>query len=726
MSRLFPLQAVIRREMSWSNALRRFAKRLVYPRRPAAPTPAAGTTAHSFRPDIEGLRAVAVVMVMLDHAGLSALSGGFIGVDVFFVLSGFLITGLLLKEMETRGCISLTRFYARRFRRLLPAGSLVLIATLISSYALLDTDRANRIATDARWSTLFAANFRFIQQGTDYFAAQLPPSPLQHFWSLAVEEQFYAVWPAVMIVSATMLKRIPLRLKLSVILAGIIAASLFWSIHQTRIDATAAYFSPFPRAGELGVGTLLAVMAERVRRINSRWLGEALSGAGLALIVLTGVAFDEATKFPGVAVMAPVAGAAMVVAGGTIAPAGGGERLLRLPPFQWVGKLSYSLYLWHWPILVIAAGAADHDLTLMDNLLLCAVAIAFSAATYILVEHPVRDSVMLRARRPVLSLGLGVCLVVAAFGASTWFRELHPVHAQQPAALTFPSTSSVLNAVAAGVSAGPLPAQPAAIANLAYVGDCNVDRTDTDSTPCTGGDVNGARTLVLYGDSHAAQWFPAFDVIGKQTGWKVLLFWKPSCPVPEFDVYSDRQKRAYHECDAFRGFVLAQLQALHPDMVLISSEYRYVRYVAKGEPTRTGLEPVWDHGLDAMLTKIKPLTNDLKVIGDIAYTIQEPSHCTAQHASNISKCNAKLSDVVWSEHNEAEQRIAAAHGVAYINVVPWLCAGDVCPSVIDGLVTHGDTNHISSNYAVHLAGVMAGAAGLIPNGQMLHPVSTKQ
>ena len=406
-----------------------------------APTvpPAIRTADRRFRPDVEGVRAIAVLMVLIDHTGIGLLPGGYVGVDVFFVLSGFLITGQLLKA-DDRGRISITKFYARRVRRILPASSVVLIATVIASYCFLSASRATHVAGDGQWSSLFASNFRFIQQSTNYLDSQLPPSPLQHFWSLAVEEQFYAVWPLTPMVLGSVAKRLPLRMKLAAVLSIGIVASLSWSIIQTAENGTAAYFSPLTRAWELGAGALLSVASRALLRLP-RGLGVAMSLAGVTMIVASGLVFDHATPFPGYAVALPVVGAALAVAGGMSAPGEGAEVVLRLAPFQWVGKLSYSLYLWHWPILVIAKEHLGADPPLGETLLLCLLALALAAATFWAVEHPVRDSTWLKRRSPLLSILLGVCLVGASLGAitglSVWLAP-PPASVQPPPPVVFP------------------------------------------------------------------------------------------------------------------------------------------------------------------------------------------------------------------------------------------------------------------------------------------------
>jgi peptidoglycan/LPS O-acetylase OafA/YrhL len=690
---------------------------------PAAKLQSHGTARRNadrkFRPDVEGLRAIAVVMVLLDHAGLAALSGGYVGVDVFFVLSGFLITGLLLKEQEHNARLSVAHFYARRARRLLPAGSLVLVATVLAAYHYLGTSRANRVAEDARWSALFASNFRFIQQGTNYLDAQLPPSPLQHFWSLAVEEQFYAVWPALIILVAAFAKGVPLRLKLGVVLTAVIGASLLWSMHQTEVNGTAAYFSPLPRACELGAGALLAVVAPRLLRLPRR-LGIALSWGGVAAILATGFLFDATTRFPGHAIALPVIGTILAVAGGTIAPESGAEVILSQFPFQWIGKLSYSLYLWHWPLLVIAAGRAEHDLPLAQNLLLCGIAVVLAAATFQLLEDPIRDSTILKRQTPLVSVALGVVLVAFSFGVADRMGASHAMTERTQAyvagTMEFPTTEQVVRAVADGVNVTTWPEQPARIKNPAYSKECDVARRDTTSSLCVHGDPNATRTVVVYGDSHAAMWIPPLDVIGKQEHWRVIQLTKPACPVADFPVYSGALRREYTECAKYRAFALAQLEQIQPDIVLLSSAYKDVSLQINGKHTREGLDEAWEAGLASMLDRIKPHTGRIVLIGDMAYPAEPGIDCLTAHPDNVPACNTPREKAVYPEHNEMERRVATEHGAEYVDVIPWLCTDTVCPAVVGGLTTHRDAYHIAENYTVWLTLALGNATGLIPDG----------
>ncbi len=671
------------------------------------------------------MRAVAVLLVLFDHAGMAFLSGGYIGVDVFFVLSGFLITGILLKEQERSGRISLPRFYARRARRLLPAGSLVLVVTVLASYLYLGESRANRVAEDARWATLFASNFRFARQGTDYLNAQLPPSPLQHFWSLAVEEQFYFVWPTLIILVAMVGRRVPLRVKLGVVLTAIIAGSLLWSMHQTRVDATVAYFSPFPRAFEMGAGALLAVGARWLQPLP-RILGIAMSWAGVATILAASMLLDSTTQFPGYAVTLPVLGTVLAVAGGTIASGGGAETILGTWPFQWIGKLSYSLYLWHWPVLVIAAGKAGRDLHLYESLALCIVAIALAALTYTILEDPVRDSGYLKRRAPTLSVGMGAALIVICLGFSTWMIQSHRVQGEVLADTTvqmaFPTINEVLFAVDEASATTDWPEQPARIKNPAYSDECDVTRKATTSSACVHGDPNGSQTAVIFGDSHAAMWVPSLDVIGKQGGWRVIQLTKPGCQVPDFPRYSETLKREYTECAEYREWALEKIATIQPDVVLITSSSRDVRVMADGEPTEDGVEEAWANGLKTVIDRISPVAGRIVIIGDMAYPNEPGIDCLSAHPGDVPACNTPRAEAVPHDFNAAELRVAVQAGVEYVDTIPWFCNETICPAIVAELTTHRDEMHVAENYAVWLSGVLGIATGLLPEGTQLQPM----
>lgn len=337
--------------------------------RPAAAShPAAGTTRH--RSDIDGLRGVAIVLVILFHAGVPGVAGGYLGVDVFFVVSGFLLTTVLLTESSP------TRFLGRRALRILPATSVVLIAVVLASHHWLGSLRGAEIAEDARWSAFLVADLRFADLGVDYLAAQNAPSPLQHLWALAVVEQFSLIWPA----AVGLLIWLGFRWALGWLLAAAVAAAFAYSALQE--GATWSYFAPATRAWELGAGCLLALAAGRLHRIPAR-IATVMAGVGLAVIVVAALTFDTVTPLPGYAAAVPVAATLLVLAGR-------GEALLGRAPLRWLGRLSFALYLWHWPVLVIAEQRYGGPLPGWTRAVLVLLSLVLAVATYVGVQKPVR------------------------------------------------------------------------------------------------------------------------------------------------------------------------------------------------------------------------------------------------------------------------------------------------------------------------------------------------
>lgn len=347
-----------------------------------------------FRADVQGLRMVAVVAVIMDHL-LHWPAGGFVGVDIFFVISGFLITGLLLREQQKTGTISFWGFYRRRIKRILPVATLVVILTVAASYLLLSRVRATNALWDGVWASLFSANWNYAADGTDYFQPGVAVSPLQHYWSLSVEEQFYFVWPWLMLLlfwlsgrsrGASASKSVrAVRLAILVLVVG----SLVWSTWETANSPTWAYFSTFSRAWELGIGAAIAVFAGVFSRIPDvlrpvlAWVG--LLGIAVSLVVVT-----SERAFPAPWALLPVLATALVIIAGT----GGRQRYLwplTNPVSTYVGDVSYSLYLWHWPIIILLAAYLPLD-TLQNQAIAMAMILGCSVASYHFVENPIRNS----------------------------------------------------------------------------------------------------------------------------------------------------------------------------------------------------------------------------------------------------------------------------------------------------------------------------------------------
>ena len=370
---------------------------------------------------------MAVALVVLFHANIPGLRGGYVGVDVFFVISGFVITGVLLRERARVGSTSLLHFYTRRIRRILPAASLVIIASVIAAYVLLGSVSGNQNASDARWASVFLINVHFAATGTNYLASQAPPSVLQNYWSLAVEEQFYLLYPAIFLVVAGLSLRGSLRRRVGWVLGAAIVVSFVWSIVQTSNNPTAAFFSPLPRVWELALGGLVAVSTVPLRRLPAA-IASALSWLGLGSILARLVRVLRG--YP----LSRLASCSSCLRGG--ARHSGrydstrhteSNAFSRLRPFQWIGLISFSLYLWHWPILEIATqrhGVAT--LPTWDNVMLILASVVLAALTYQFIENPVRHSRFLVSRRWA-SLIMGLCLIAATLTVATVELNRHPM-----------------------------------------------------------------------------------------------------------------------------------------------------------------------------------------------------------------------------------------------------------------------------------------------------------
>jgi peptidoglycan/LPS O-acetylase OafA/YrhL len=622
-----------------------------------------------------------VLLVVLGHAGVPFLGGGFVGVDVFFVLSGYLITGLLLAEAERRGRVSLGGFYVRRARRILPAAALTLLVTDLVASHLLNFVRARQVLSDSVWAAAFGANVHFAQQGSDYFAQGQPPSPLLHFWTLSVEEQFYLVWPALL---ALVLLR---RWRLLPVVAVLGSASLAWSIASTRGAESAAYFSTFARAWELALGATLAIVRPRLGA-RVRWLGLAAIGAAA-------VGFSSATSFPGYAALLPAAGAALVIA------AAGRARLLSSASLRFVGDRSYAFYLWHWPVLTIAVQYSGHDLSTAVKLLLLVGAFGLSMLSYALVENPIR-----RAKVPARILWPASAAVATALalvitrpvGGTAAAAVPHPLLDPATVALrraTPKPLPAVVTAVRASERGAPLPSPLApAVGSLRsdfyfFPDGCTPSRYGTSSKICRLGSTRARKTIVVIGDSHAEMWMPTILAMAQRDGWVVIPLVKVRC-IPRTWPGSD-------DCGGWFRWARREAQRLRPDVTLIIGS----RLGAFNPPA--AVQPI-----GALSLALKRSSASVIVVGDEPNQTRDPVDCLLAPGATMKTCAAAGTPVQL----RTEAAIAAAakrNGVGYISTLPWFCAhptgsmGYLCPLVVNRTITAIDRGHVSKTYALELA-----------------------
>jgi peptidoglycan/LPS O-acetylase OafA/YrhL len=674
-----------------------------------------------FRPDIQGLRAVAVLLVVLYHAGLHGLRGGYVGVDVFFVISGFVITGLLLRERARSHKTSLLSFYGRRSRRIIPAATLAITVTVIAVYAILGAAYGYPTAIDARWTAVFLANFHFAQTGTGYLAAQQPPSPLLNFWSLAVEEQFYLIYPLLFLVLASVRTRWSQQAKLVVGLGVVIVVSFGLSVAQTATNPTVAYYSPLTRAWELALGALLAVGTNWLLKIP-RPIGAAMTWLGLVAIIFAAVDFNATTEFPGSLAAVPVLGACLVIAGRTNGARWAAESVLGTAPAQWFGKLSYSIYIWHWPILVIAADAAGRSsLPFSRNIVWLLVALGAAACSYYLVETPIRRASFGRSRGSAswAPIGLGVLLIIVSLGVAT--SELHFTSSQSPATfdprqLPAPasSESEVLQVVKAATSITSVPdnlTPPLADVSSDFgglEGSCFPLANVTTVPSCTFGDTHGTHTMVLYGDSHANMWFYAMNQIATDYHWKLVLLSKGWCPANMLPYgtppNTDEPNGIYVECAQWHQFALRRIRQLQPDLVVVTQE----PFSEPGGGDYTAAQ--WEHGMVKTLQQIAVPARRILVLGNIPSFSISPPVCLLGHTTDVQACSSPLPQYL-TQTNAAELKAAKRVGARYVSVIPWFCS-TTCTTVIGRYEVYYDDYHITLAYSAYLTKVLAAVLAL--------------
>ena len=708
-----------------------------------------------FRPDIEGLRGVAVLLVVLFHAGFGAVPGGFIGVDVFFVISGFLITGLLVREHERNGRIDLGAFYARRVRRLAPAAFLVLVTILPVAFVVMDPLARGEVLLDGSAAALSVSNLRFAAEASDYFAPAGPPSPFLHFWSLSVEEQFYLVWPALLIAAMLLGTRLGLRRGGAIAVVTLVfIGSLAASLAITETSPGAAFYLLPTRAWELAAGALLALLpaAAAVRSRPARAGVASIGWLGLLAVTAAAFAFDGSIAYPGLAALLPAAGAVALIAGARVG--GGPGRVLAAPPLRFLGRISYALYLWHWPLLVLGAAALG-PLTLAGAAGFVGLALILATASTFLVEEPFRRGLPAPSRR-TLNAGLTAILVVAVGGMSLYvvsaaeldrlsrpvvasadddwlddelalaepsarpiaaFEQPSPAAsspAQEPA-LTPPPTSTPKPAAKPDPSPEPEPGSRVIVAkdrgpsrltdayspSLRGIRDdeerlradrCIAWEPETKPRACDYG--NGSLTVALVGDSHASHWFPALHAVAKGRDWTVVPLIKVACPFIDMAVHNRALKREYRECASFNAAVVNRLEKLRPDLTIVALNH-WVTPHDEDDAKVSRIGAALGRQVDRVPGRVAILVDSPHSGGDV------PT-CLSKNVGRHERCVTPYAQA-FSDNATIEKAGAKAAGVPLIDLGPAICSEDPCPDVVDGMVVYRDYHHFTETFSKSLA-----------------------
>jgi peptidoglycan/LPS O-acetylase OafA/YrhL len=696
---------------------------------PATEAPARVQQPRAFLPEVQALRALAVLLVVGYHFWPNRLHGGFVGVDVFFVISGFLITSHLHREVQTRGRIRLAQFYARRARRLLPAAVLVLVASAAGTLLFLPAPRWSSAAGEFLASALYVQNWLLAGRAVDYSASQDAASTVQHFWSLSVEEQFYLVWPGLILLLLLVARRATRLGRDRLLLAGILVisgASLAWSVHATYADQSAAYFTTPTRIWELGAGAALALWM-RIResrapgRTTSAALPVALRWVGFAAVAAAALLLTADSPFPGFLALLPVLGTVAVIAAGEPARRDPAGLVIRQRPVQFLGDVSYSLYLWHWPAIVLLPFALDRAPTTRDKLVLLVVCVGLAWLTKLVVEDPTRNLRLLV--RPAVTFAATACAMLLVVGVSLFVW--HRVDVEQDAALARLEAAQSDPCFGAGALGAPQshtcadPLRAPAAASIP-AGDepwfdepaCALDTDALHTNVCTFSDGPPTRTVALVGDSHAQQYRGTVETIGKQFGWRVVEIFKGACTATHArtlgfngDVWSPAQA---DDCRQWTDEVDAALAQLKPDIVFTSGFVSAMRY--DDDPARSvqvgaqGFADAWDGWADEGMRVV--VLHDIPPTGGVNML-----DCLAMHMDDATACSRPRGEAVQPDAQTVGAGLVTSDRVQLVDFTDHFCDAERCYAAVGGAIVYYDFDHLTGQFARTLAPFLLEAIG---------------
>lgn len=667
------------------------------------------------RKDIQALRALAVGLVVIYHLWPKRLTGGFIGVDVFFVISGFLITSHLIAK-PPKSLKDFGEFWGRRIRRLLPIAFLVMALTAVGVYFLAPVSQWAASGRQLLASAFYVQNWALAGEAVDYLAADNVPTALQHYWSLSVEEQFYLFWPLFLGLLAFLAARqrfVNAKLFSGIGVALLIAVSLGWSYYLTQTSPGEAYFVTTTRMWELAFGGFAAFIFVWTTRVlgDRNWLKSALSWVGILMILYAAITYNAATAFPGVSALIPVLGTVLVLVVNAEPTVGSPTWFASNWPTQHLGDISYGIYLWHWPFIVLLPGLIGETLKWPHKLAILVAIVALASASKYLIEDPFRkrnafgkklSGSYIFAISGMLLLAVGAMfLVQQADNAEAAAAEAARV-AEENAGSCFGGNALVSDGCAP--HGDKLLTQPNFIAQdkpEPYSDGCWVDGDLSDQKTCLyGADPETADAhIALVGNSHGGHWLPALQTIAEQNNWSIETFLASECYTVLEKIQFESEEPAQN-CLKWNERVVSTIANGNYDSVVISNRTWRVLPGMDRAQTHEATVPLYEDVLRTWEAADVPVL----VIRDTPYAnVGNVPVCVDENRENLSACDGSRSREVPDPLAVASTNMASDK-IKTLDLTDRICRDETCYSVVGGVIVYFDSGHLSATFSRSLSG----------------------
>lgn len=642
----------------------------------------------TYRPDIEGLRALAILLVVAAHAGVLGFSGGYIGVDVFFVISGYLITGLLVAEHRRAGKIDFARFYARRFRRLLPALLLMLLVTAVAGWLIFLVEDQPKQAVAGGAAALWISNLHFAFDRIDYFGTAAESNMYLHTWSLGVEEQFYLVWP--LLISLLLRRKGSASSWLTPAMIVLVVVSFAASLALTQLSTRYAFYLMPARAWQFAAGAILFLQTPGIVEVmgekNYVWAQGMIGWLGVVLLVCALLLIDANTPYPGAWAILPTLGTVCLIfaassSGNHVIP-----RALSVWPMQVIGRFSYSWYLWHWPVLILGTALLPVQ-SAGDRALLVAISLVLAVLSYLLIERPIRRNAELIQEPGKFIAATLACMALAVFVFLKWYGSAQEITVRSKAAQEAPYRIQLPRIYSMG---------------------CDDWYQSDRLFPCFFGTKSAPKVAVVIGDSIGLQWFPAYERVFAGPEWRLVVLTKSSCPMVDRPIYSARIGREFTECAVWRNRALDYIADIKPDIVVLGSTHR-AEYI----------QDEWIQGTRAVLSRIAPNAGKVAIMRSTPLLPFDGPAC-ARSESQSQDQTATENICSASAHDSKNDQVAgwlalAASGWSNVSMVDMndlVCPEGTCHASLDGALVFRDTQHLNTGFVASLSKPLAERLGV--------------